>query len=722
MDSESSRYDKLESMVQDGRSEPHNLPLEYLRNITNNFSDKRLLGEGGFGKVYKGVLQNGETIAVKKFNSSIPGVKDRQFENEAYHLMRLRHPNVVLLVACCSETEDTYVEYNGKYIWAEKSERLLCLEYMPKGSLRGYLSDEFSGLSWDTRYKIIEGICNGLHYLHEERQLNAPIVHMDLKPGNILLDNNMVPKIADFGLSRLFGEEKTWTCTASRDGTLGYMAPEYINRGLITTKSDIFSLGVIIIEIVTGHRDYPDETGISSEEFIKRIIRNWRNSLDKPQYYASFEIDCRNIRKCIQIGLLCVQFDRSKRPTTSQIIKMLHEMEGAASSNRKEAQVLVQNQMQQQQTPSMTQIQESSTSQLQLLPQQQLQLLLQQQQNQQQLNKIAAQVPNLAAQHISTDIDGNYRTPKDGQQEISLSMVSQSFGASDMAFNSIDSAMNDGEFLNRSWPPAPLKRMRTSTKVYKRGAVGQSIDISQYSGYNELKHALARMFSIDGQLEERQRIGWKLAYMDHEDAILFLGDEPWEEFVNCVRSIRILSPQDFQQMYEQLPELAVEEEPEPNREREDAFQEMYEQLPELAVEPKPEPEPEPEPNREHKDAHVAVPAEWNQSVAQLLCFPAHRHNSASDTAFTHFETEEVEEAMRELEAQRSATTSEGVRRVPTAEPYPPKEVAEEAGDEVDALADTFINRFRQQLKLQRIESFVRYRETIRRGQGAAGGV
>jgi len=114
------------------------------------------------------------------------------------------------------------------------------------------------------------------------------------------------------------------------------MAPEYINRGLITTKSDIFSLGVIIIEIVTGHRDYPDETGISSEEFIKRIIRNWRNSLDKPQYYASFEIDCRNIRKCIQIGLLCVQFDRSKRPTTSQIIKMLHEMEGAASSNRKE--------------------------------------------------------------------------------------------------------------------------------------------------------------------------------------------------------------------------------------------------------------------------------------------------------------------------------------------------------------------------------------------------
>lgn len=152
--------------------------------------------------------------------------------------------------------------------------------------------------------------------------------------------------------------------------------------------------------------------------------------------------------------------------------------------------------------------------------------------------------------HLSTDIDNNYRIPKDAQQEISSSMVSQSFGASDMAFNSIDSGINDGAFLNRSsWPPAPpLKRMRTFTKVYKRGAVGRSIDISQYAGYDELKHALARMFSIEGQLEERQRIGWKLVYRDHEDDILLLGDDPWEEFVNCVKCIRILSPQEVQQM------------------------------------------------------------------------------------------------------------------------------------------------------------------------------
>ncbi|PUZ60239.1 hypothetical protein GQ55_4G108100 [Panicum hallii var. hallii] len=323
MDGEPSRYDKLESMLQDGSSEPRNLPLEHLRSITNNFSEERLLGEGGFGTVYKGVLPNGKTIAVKKLNSSIPGVKDRHFENEASLLMRLKHPNVVLLVGWCSETENMYVHYNGKYICAEKSERLLCLEYMPKGSLRGYLSDEASGLAWDTRYKIIEGICYGLHYLHEEWQHSTPIIHMDLKPANILLDNNMVPKIADFGLSRLFSEEKTWTCTINRDGTLGYMAPEYINRGLITTKSDIFSLGVIIIEIVTGHRDYPDENGVSPQEFIDLVLKKWRNRLQKTASYKELYY-YQQIRSCIQIGLVCVGLDRSKRPTTSQIIKMLH--------------------------------------------------------------------------------------------------------------------------------------------------------------------------------------------------------------------------------------------------------------------------------------------------------------------------------------------------------------------------------------------------------------
>ncbi|KAH7527824.1 hypothetical protein FEM48_Zijuj05G0007500 [Ziziphus jujuba var. spinosa] len=145
---------------------------------------------------------------------------------------------------------------------------------------------------------------------------------------------------------------------------------------------------------------------------------------------------------------------------------------------------------------------------------------------------------------------GNYESSKDAQQELSSSMVSQSFGVPDMTFNSIDSTINDSSFLNRGpWPqPQQFQRMRTYTKVYKRGAVGRSIDITRYTGYDELKQDLARRFGIEGQLEDRQRIGWKLVFVDHENDVLLVGDDPWEEFVNCVRSIRILSPQEVQQM------------------------------------------------------------------------------------------------------------------------------------------------------------------------------
>uniref|UniRef100_A0A6N2KFP9 Auxin-responsive protein n=1 Tax=Salix viminalis TaxID=40686 RepID=A0A6N2KFP9_SALVM len=140
---------------------------------------------------------------------------------------------------------------------------------------------------------------------------------------------------------------------------------------------------------------------------------------------------------------------------------------------------------------------------------------------------------------------------KDPQHELSSPIVSKSFGVLDMQFNSIDSTINDSNLLNRSsWAPPQqqFQRMRTYTKVYKRGAVGRSIDITRYSGYDELKQDLARRFGIEGQLEDQQRIGWKLVYTDHENDVLLVGDDPWEEFVNCVRCIKILSPQEVQQM------------------------------------------------------------------------------------------------------------------------------------------------------------------------------
>lgn len=143
-----------------------------------------------------------------------------------------------------------------------------------------------------------------------------------------------------------------------------------------------------------------------------------------------------------------------------------------------------------------------------------------------------------------------FDNPKEAQPELSSSMVSQSFGVPDMTFNSIDSTINDGNFMNRgAWAPPPqIPRMRTYTKVYKRGAVGRSIDMTRYAGYDDLKQDLARRFGIEGQLEGRQRVGWKLVYVDHENDVLLVGDDPWEEFVNCVRCIKILSPQEVQQM------------------------------------------------------------------------------------------------------------------------------------------------------------------------------
>ncbi|PSR85224.1 Auxin response factor like [Actinidia chinensis var. chinensis] len=158
---------------------------------------------------------------------------------------------------------------------------------------------------------------------------------------------------------------------------------------------------------------------------------------------------------------------------------------------------------------------------------------------------------------LSNDLSGggmlsSYKTPKDIQPELSSSMVSQSFGVPDMTFNSLDSTINDSSFLNAGgWAPPPqpqFQRMRTYTKVYKRGAVGRSIDITRYSGYEELKQDLARRFGIEGQLEDRRKIGWKLVYVDHENDVLLVGDDPWEEFVNCVRCIKILSPQEVQAM------------------------------------------------------------------------------------------------------------------------------------------------------------------------------
>ncbi|VAH85997.1 unnamed protein product [Triticum turgidum subsp. durum] len=254
-DSRCMGHDVLEHIL-DGTEEPTNLPFELLKNITRNFSEEREIGHGGFGMVYKGVLRNG-IVAVKRIFSHHT-INETLFYREVNSLLNVNHENVVRFLGYCACTEEKAMRIEGvrEYIYAEIRERLLCFEYIGNGSLREYITDELRGLEWNTRYQIIKQICHGLHYLHMENH----ILHMDLKPDNILLDKDMVAKISDFGLSRL--DEKSQTMDAKRCVTLGYCSPEYLLGGKMSVKSDMYSLGVIIIELVTGYKDIPDNNNV----------------------------------------------------------------------------------------------------------------------------------------------------------------------------------------------------------------------------------------------------------------------------------------------------------------------------------------------------------------------------------------------------------------------------------------------------------------------------
>ncbi|KAM0839160.1 hypothetical protein ACQ4PT_060504 [Festuca glaucescens] len=186
---------------------PKDLPLDFLRTSTEQFSVDRMIGTVAFGTVYMGTMPDGQTIAVKKLAENAPLARDKAFTNEVQNIMALQHDNIVKLVGYCHEGQKKVEQNNGRYIVADVYESLLCYEYLSMGSLQKNLFEGPScNMAWHTRFKIIKGVCNGLLFLHR-----IPIIHMDLKPENILLDQNMMPKIADFGLSRLFGQARANT-------------------------------------------------------------------------------------------------------------------------------------------------------------------------------------------------------------------------------------------------------------------------------------------------------------------------------------------------------------------------------------------------------------------------------------------------------------------------------------------------------------------------------
>ncbi|CAO2141153.1 unnamed protein product [Urochloa humidicola] len=298
--------------ILDGREEPSNLPFSLLKHITKSFSEEREIGQGGFATVYKGVLPNGN-VAVKRIKNGYT-IDEKLFYREVNSLLNVNHENVVRFLGFCANTEQTAMKIEGlkHHIYAEIRERLLCFEYISNGSLQKYIADELRGLEWDTRYRIIKGICNGLHYLHKEKH----IIHMDLKPDNILVDSFMVPKITDFGLSRL--DDKSQTVSGNRFATLGYCAPEYLNAGRMSFKSDMYSLGVIIMELVTGRKGVCDNNS---------VLRRWRHRWNKSAKETSLLYQQIQVIKCIKLGLLCQEHDPCKRPFIWDVIRDINKME-----------------------------------------------------------------------------------------------------------------------------------------------------------------------------------------------------------------------------------------------------------------------------------------------------------------------------------------------------------------------------------------------------------
>ncbi|VAI93771.1 unnamed protein product [Triticum turgidum subsp. durum] len=319
--------DDLEKKLHDSNTTPMFFPLEFLKAITCDFSTESVLGEGGFGVVYKGVLRSGKVIAVKKLFEI--RLKEDTFQNEVRYLMGIKHQKIVQFLGYCAESSWEAIEQpsgSGKFIFGELPKRLLCFEYVCNKSLDNHISDESSGLEWNMRYEIIKGICNGLHFLHEE----CHMVHLDLKPENILMDSTMIPKIADFGLSRIFGEQQTRIVTDNRAGTCGYMAPEYLIRGVVSNKADIFSLGVILIEIITGDRDYPyfhhdrsQRDATTFQQFTEKVLENWRNRFTSTPKYTK-EKYAHQVKQCVTIALKCVDPSMEKRPTAKHIIQVFN--------------------------------------------------------------------------------------------------------------------------------------------------------------------------------------------------------------------------------------------------------------------------------------------------------------------------------------------------------------------------------------------------------------
>ncbi|KAK4278123.1 hypothetical protein QN277_016014 [Acacia crassicarpa] len=284
-----------------------------LKSATNNFSEENKIGEGGFGVVYKGILKSGKVVAVKKLALRHSNRINEEFESEVKLISNVHHRNLVRLLGCCNAGHN----------------RILVYEYMKNRSLDGFLfGDKKKGfLNWKQRYEVILGTARGLTYLHEE--FHVRIIHRDIKTNNILLDDDLQPRIADFGLARLIPDNQTHLSTKFA-GTLGYTAPEYAIYGQLSEKADIYSYSVVILEIISGQRSNELKVhGDAEGEFL--LHKAWK-LYERDMHLELVDIafdpndyDADEVKKIIEIGLLCIQASAELRPAMSEIMVLLQK-------------------------------------------------------------------------------------------------------------------------------------------------------------------------------------------------------------------------------------------------------------------------------------------------------------------------------------------------------------------------------------------------------------
>ncbi|CAL4887427.1 unnamed protein product [Urochloa decumbens] len=286
----------------------HWYTLKELETATGMFSDENVIGEGGYGIVYHGVLENGTQVAVKNLLNN-RGQAEKEFKVEVEAIGRVRHKNLVRLLGYC----------------AEGNQRMLVYEYVDNGNLEQWLHGDvgpISPLTWENRMKIILGTAKGLMYLHEG--LEPKVVHRDVKSSNILLDKQWNAKLSDFGLAKLLGSERSYVTTRVM-GTFGYVAPEYAGTGMLNETSDIYSFGILIMEIISGRVpvDYNRPPGeVNLVDWLKTMVSS-RNSDGVVDPKIPKKPSSRAVKKALLVALRCVDPDARKRPRIGHVIHML---------------------------------------------------------------------------------------------------------------------------------------------------------------------------------------------------------------------------------------------------------------------------------------------------------------------------------------------------------------------------------------------------------------